>query len=241
VKIFDSPATQQFAAYDAGPGTLQVRYDASTKTYEVKADEHQWEALRQGAETYEFGSEGWWLSTSGTPVGYRYTALADWSTPDWGITAFGIPTPQGAVPTMGAATFDGMIRGSSDTMLADQDPWSTTSVSGSITLAFDFAAGKLTGEIHPQMSAPHYDYQTWYSYDLGTYGFSNTIFSVGSTTFSGQFDSKSAGDNAFNGQFTGPHAEELMGQWRLPFLWSDPGAGDNQVHSAWGVFIGKKP
>jgi hypothetical protein len=172
-------------------------------------------------------------------AGYEYTRLADWSTPSYGITAFGIATPQGAVPTNGLATFNGVISGWADTFVADQADYALTSVAGTIRLDFDFGAGALSGQIHPELSSPR-NSSPDYHFDLGPYAFSNTVYSAGSTTFSGQFDTATAGANSFDGQFTGPGAEELMGKWVLPFIWSDPGNGDDQVHSASGVFIGRK-
>jgi hypothetical protein len=45
------------------------------------------------------------------------------------------------------------------------------------------------------------------------------------------------GPNFFLGQFTGPNAQETIGAWALPFIYSD----DGQVHQAMGAWIAKKP
>lgn len=246
VKIFDSPSTQQFAAYNAGPGELQVRYDAASQTYEVKADDWQWQLLRkasdQNAYDYEWGSSAPynWMATNQSAA-YKYTRLADWSTADYGITAFGIPTAANAMPVTGSATFDGIISGWSDAFISDQAPYALSRMNGSIQLSFDFGAGSLSGEIHPEMWSPHNDNTSFYTYDLGTIAFSNTVYSSGSPSFSGEFATNAADGSSFSGQFTGPNAEELMGEWALPFVWSDSGEGDGQVHWGAGVFIGKRP
>jgi hypothetical protein len=71
-------------------------------------------------------------------------------------------------------------------------------------------------------------------FNLGTYAFENTVFSAGSTTYSGKFDTGAAGQNYFFGEFTGPNAEETIGAWAMPFNYS----GDH--HQAFGGWIAKQ-
>jgi len=74
----------------------------------------------------------------------------------------------------------------------------------------------------------------WDSYRLGTYTFKDTVYSRGSTTFSGRFDTPDfagvASLSRFEGLFTGPGAAELMARWEAPSPFG------NMV----GVLIGKK-
>jgi hypothetical protein len=82
------------------------------------------------------------------------------------------------------------------------------------------------------------------SLPLGTFSFKDTVFSAGSTAYSGKFDTAAAGDDFFLGKFTGPHAEETVGAWALPFV-LNTGNGtitaDHQTHQAFGAWIAKKP
>ena len=78
---------------------------------------------------------------------------------------------------------------------------------------------------------------------LGTFNFKDTVFAAGSTSYSGKFDTQTAGDNFFLGQFTGPNAEETIGAWALPFVLdvgSSTVAADGKAHQAFGAWIGKK-
>ena len=103
---------------------------------------------------------------------------------------------------------------------------------GSITLNFDFGAGTLSGHMDPQY-AP-----VWDAVSLGTYAFTDTVFSKGSTSFSGSFltPAGATGASSFQGSFNGPNAAEAMGSWAAPFY--DP---DYNWHGTMsGVFGAKK-
>jgi hypothetical protein len=103
-------------------------------------------------------------------------------------------------------------------------------VFGSISFLFDFGKGSLAGEMKPELEGG------WDAIPLGTYTFRDTVFSVGSTSFSGAF--KVPGSDApsfFSGNFTGPNAVELMGSWKAPFV--DPVSNTSGTMA--GVFLGK--
>jgi len=226
--------------------TLAVRYDAASNLYEVSIDNGQYQALRpldvtpnNGGLFYSFGAPGQGYIGLAEPNGYTYSRIGAFrqTNPSVdGLTAFGIQTPALGVPTNGTATFTGPIEGTTDAQVTG----GFASVSGTVQLAFDFGAGTLAGSMHPTVAWSG----AWDggSQDLGTYAFKNTVFSPGSTTFAGQFDTTVGGNNSFDGRFTGPAANELIGKWTVPFIWSsDPGAGgDGLVHSATGVMIGKQ-
>ena len=101
---------------------------------------------------------------------------------------------------------------------------------GTVQLTFDFGKGTLDGNMTLALD----DYGGGKT-QLGTYSFTNTVFSAGSTVYSGKFDTSVAGQNYFLGQFTGPNAEETIGAWALPFIF------DNADHQAFGAWLAKQP
>ena len=108
---------------------------------------------------------------------------------------------------------------------------------GSVSLNLDFGKGTLAGAM------------TLYLPDgmnptlLGTFNFKETIYSVGSTNYAGKFDTAAAGQNFFLGRFTGPTANETIGAWAIPFVFSRDGdtfRADQQTHQAFGAWIAKR-
>jgi hypothetical protein len=230
--------TQQFSVAGASHGDtvgappfleakdqLQVRYDASSHAYEIQ---------RPG-DTYWgtfFGSSFALLCDSCGVVplglrsdGYQFSRLLSWfDGASWGNQAVGISTPSGGVPTTGSANYAGQLLG----FTSERNPNVTqTSVDGSILLSFNFGLGSLSGSITPNLHQ---------GYDLGTLNFVNTVYSTGSTTFSGTFDTNAIGINSFSGLFTGPNAQELIGNWALPYQ----SPIDGKTYQADGAFVGAK-
>lgn len=174
--------------------------------------------------------------------GYLYSELASWGSAAqgrWGWVGLGAATPDGAVPTSGVATFQGVVSGSTDIMMADNlyGGFVPVPTDGTVTLNFNFGAGTLGGAIDlylPDGMNP---------IPLGSFAFSETIYSSGSRSYSGRFNTSVAGQNFFLGQFTGPNAQETIGAWALPFLFNHNGTfiqGDGQVHQAFGAWIAKR-
>ena len=133
--------------------------------------------------------------------------------------AFGLPTPSGSVPIAGTATYDAMIDGHAGRWL----------LYGTAQFQFDFAAGKLSGYMDPHTNGP------WATPELPRYNFAQTVFSTGSTTFSGSFDVTGPTPSSFQGQFTGPQAQELMATFTAPFLDWDEQTG---IQNSWRVMEG---
>jgi hypothetical protein len=104
-------------------------------------------------------------------------------------------------------------------------------ISGSIAMSFNFGNGALTGSISPILN------EGFARHSLGTIDFRNTEFSAGSATFSGEFDTDVAGMNKFSGLFTGPRAEEVIGNFALPYR----SPFDSQTYQAAGAFVAKGP
>jgi len=227
---------------------VTVRYDASSGTYLM--------AFPGAPEApfYQFGGNTpnatWWngetLQSNGNAPAvvtvlkptnpqqqFSYTTLAYYDTGGMGggsigWTAFGIPAPAGSVPTAGSAAYQAMVAGVS----ADAPAWS---VRGTATLQFNFASGTLAGHFDPVI----YDLLAYgdAGLSLGRYDFSNTVYSSGSTTFSGQLTQPGiTGTGSFNGQFTGPAAQELMSTWTAPYLNPDT----NAQSTMFGVWVGSK-
>ena len=235
-----SSAKDSFGAVSSTPASQpEIRY-TSDGDYEIRMPGSNWGTLvpykglaDPPADNDYFQPAGvaenaGYLVTSNTRLdGYDYSELGSWGSKDagrWGYLAFGDPTPAGGVPASGSATFTGMVAGSADVMTADNlyGGYDPMALNGSVTLNFNFAQGTLGGSM---------DLST-----LGAFDFTQTVFAAGSTSYSGKFDTKVAGDNYFLGQFTGPNAEETIGAWALPFLYS----GDGQAHQAFGAWIAKQ-
>jgi hypothetical protein len=189
------------------------------------------------------------LSLSGSrDNGYKYSERGSWRLRgndfDYvdmiGAVAFGTLTPEGGVPVTGSATYSGIIAGKSDVIASDPfDGPNRAGISGTVDLDFNFAAGSLGGAMSLNLTDA-----SGGSLPLGSFNFKETVYSTGSTSYSGKFDSTAAGDNFFLGKFTGPNAEETIGAWALPFILNNGNASiiaDHQAHQAFGAWIAKKP
>lgn len=174
-------------------------------------------------------------------AGYSYSEYANWLSDSgrFGWVAVGIPTEVSGVPVSGSATFNGTVVGTVDIMTTDElsaPAYYPSGVGGTVTLNFDFLHAKLAGAMDLSL-------RTWGDpVKIGSYSFADTVYSASSTTYSGRFDTNVAGANFFTGRFTGPHAEETIGAWAIPFVFSQGGGGiaaDSQVHQAFGAWVAK--
>ena len=162
-------------------------------------------------------------------LNFQYSTPLEWFTDNelTGVEAVGIATPAGAVPMTGSATYSAYAYGRTS---ESNKPLVDPLVLGDMTLNFDFARGTLAGSLSMTLDPE------WSQYDLGTVNFRETVYSTGSTAFSGKFDTDLPGVNSFSGLFTGPHAEELIGNFALPYR----SPINNQTYQADGAFVGKK-
>jgi len=263
VTIFSNPTPGTFASASVsgtitGAGTslgvgsvskadadqVHIRY-SSDGNYEIQMPGGAFEKLTfakgvvpQDPETFNFfqpasaPQNGAYLITENARLqGYSYSELAAWfgGGSRIGEVAFGMPTAAGQVPVSGSASYSGIVGGTSDVVAFDSfDGYYLSRVTGSVDLSFDFAKGSLGGSVDLSLSA-------FSTTSLGTFNFTDTVFSAGSTTYSGKFQTAASGQNYFFGQFTGPHAEETIGAWALPFQY------DGGAHQAFGAWIAKKP
>lgn len=143
-----------------------------------------------------------------------------------GWFAYGYEAPTAAIPRTGTARFLADIYANS--------PLDPFTVGGTATLLFDFGAGTLSGQMHPVHSTN--GFYTEYDYDYGIYQFSETVYSVGSSRYSGKFskDGVTLTGSWFDGSLTGPYADEVIGRFVAPF--SRSGYDGNLT----GIWIGKK-
>lgn len=232
---------------NAGQDQPHIRYNAGGY-YEIEMPGASWDRLipykglvDPGADNNYFQPQSvaqnlGYLATSNSRLnGYSYSELASWGSAAagrWGWLAFGTSTPAGGVPTTGSATYSGIVEGSADVMVADgfYGGFDASSIGGTVGLNFDFAKGTLDGSMTLSLNDGTAN-------NLGTFNFKDTVFSVGSTSYSGVFDTSVAGSNFFLGKFTGPNAQETIGAWALPFHFGS----DNQDHQAFGAWNAKKP
>lgn len=257
IEIFPNPATQEFAALgsDGAGDQLRIRYVASTNQYQVLIPGSDWDRLVDDPShspspgnpntSFVLGSLASVPNRShfllrahfrspAPEIQYQYSNLFNWSVGNVGgvsgATAFGIATPAGGVPVTGTATYRGLITGVSTI----DDPIETdmykAQIDGSVLLNFDFGAGTLSGEMRPYVNA-------WAGRtDLAAVSFIDTVYSTGSRTYSGRFNSSVAGPNSFSGLFTGPGAQESIGRWSFSFIYPR----DGSTQSASGAWIAKK-
>lgn len=255
VDIFASPASQEFAALGSGD-SLRIRYDAASGLYEVMPGDQGWKKLVDDPNSSPFagspnvnfvfaggGTSGSYFSIrahysyTDPNYKYQYSNLAGWGGLNGGVqlvgqyVAFGMATPIAAIPVTGAATYTGMIVGTSSEKLDNSgEAISNGYITGGINLAFNFGAGTLAGSISPEVDLSG-------RRAIGTLAFTDTIYSAGKPGFSGRFNTNLAGENAFSGLFTGPNANELIGRFAFPYT----SPFDGTSAQAAGAFIAKKP
>jgi hypothetical protein len=232
----------------SGDGAVQISYAAATDTYTVTLPGFQQGNLITTSANGSFDGDHWThvqstnnAVTAGDSTDlqsatvtldyapssdYKYTGFGRWQDPQFGtlgLFVYGIPTAAGDVPVTGDASYAGDIHGlTNDNM----------EVFGTINLQFDFGAGTLSGVMSPEV-AP-----VWDAVSLGNYTFRDTVYSRGSTNFSGAFNLPGSltGSSSFHGQFTGPSAAELMGSWTAPYVLP----GGSTPGTMTGVFGGRK-
>ena len=205
--VFDLPATEP-----GSPAVYQTgdRYWNATLSNQPAGQNVPINIFRPGTQNWDFA--------------LTYTSFAEYQTGDKaGVVAFGLPTPSSAVPVAGSATYNAFVAAESD---------ANYGIRGNATLQFDFGAGTLTGHFDPFI----YDLLSGNT-PLGHYQFVNTVYGIGHSTFSGQLSSPSVTTvGSFDGQFTGPAAQELMAHFTAPFI--DPLS--NTQKDMFGVWVGKK-
>ncbi len=244
VKIFPAvTASTDFAVIGSeasGPTSalttagFSVRYDAPSGTYIMDFPSTEPGVFTAFAE--DTPNDSYWNgSAGGKEVSVRkptnpdlplsYTTLAAYgifedAPATFGWLAFGTATPAGGVPVTGSAAYTAEVAGSTIDRFQ--------SVGGTATLQFNFGAGTRSGHFDPVFldSSGH----------LGRYDFVNTVYGSGSTIFSGQLSRAGLAQNGtFDGQFTGPNAQELMARWNAPY--TDLLTG--QQSTIFGVWVGR--
>ena len=242
VKIFPNVTTStEFATlgYEASGNTTKgddfaVRYDAAQQVYIIDTPYFapgKFDATSQDASSWTSDSFATILKPNpANPASpYKYTTSARYygcpmGCSDLGVFAFGTATASSAVPTSGSATYQADAVG----LALD----SNLRVGGTASLQFNFGAGTLAGTFNPILLVEGGPI------NLGQYSFVDSVFGVGSATFAGKLEHTSFdGLGSFNGHFTGPAAEELLGRWKAPYV----NPINNNSSEIFGVWIGRKP
>lgn len=232
---FNIPASQLVTSgfavsFDAASGAYIIDLPSSdpAKFFAQGEDSQFWHGFFEGT----VGTFGSILkpSASNPAIQLSHTSYAQFFEYDYfdnapaGFVAFGTATLGPAVPTTGSATYDALVHG----MTLDSGAF----VGGEATLEFDFAAGTLAGHFDPLVLDT-----SGGAVGLGTYTFVDTVYGVGSTTFSGEFSHSNASlTGAFNGLFTGPNAEELMARWTADYV--NPSTQNSG--EMFGIWVAKK-
>ena len=250
---YDSAAARFGTVSTAEADQARIRYN-SAGYYEIDLPGADWDRLVHYKGTVDPHPDSNYFQPSSVPQnqaylvtsnsrdkGYLYSELGSWgsaSASRLGYVAFGQATPTGGVPSVGSATYSGMAVGSADIMTADNlyGGYVPLGLEGTVELNFNFGSGTLGGSM--SLSFP----DGMNPAQLGTFTFRDTVFSAGSTTYSGSFNTAASGQNFFLGRFTGPAAEETIGAWALPFVFNRGGetlSPDGQTHQAFGSWIAK--
>ncbi len=217
---------------------INIRWDQDAGVYELQMPGAAWDALQRasagvGASTYRPASGSYLLQIfSNSPsFPYSYTNLAAVTQNGSGISignfAYGLATTAQNMPVVGNATYYARLYGAPAQGLGV--------IRGTASLNFDFAAGTVGGHLDPVLEDP--TGLGFESAPLDRYIFVNTVYSTGSTSFSGNLSTPSvAGLGSFSGIFTGPSAQELMADWSAPMINPIGGLPDTMS----GVLIGKQ-
>ena len=260
VNIFPNPKPETYSSVGVGVGLStadadqpHIRY-TSGGYYEIQIPGSAYDRLvslkgfipQDPATNNQFQpasvaqNQAFFFTSNSRLSGYHYSEMANWAASGLGggSVAFGSLTPSGAVPVVGSATYSGIITGGSDVTNSNSfDGVYAVPVTGTVGLNFNFATASLSGAM--TLTLNDYD-----PVALGSFAFKDTVFSAGSTSYSGKFDTTAAGQNFFLGRFTGPNAEETIGAWALPFLFTNGNShlpADNKAHQAFGAWIARKP
>ncbi len=230
------------ALVDTAPDAIEFRWSQQDEAYEVRLPNGMEGRLRSPGPNWAFhvfdvvDANGPLpvhvdlLGMVDRPIRLDYTSFAYWhptreptATDQAGYFAYGIPTVSGDVPVSGSGIYQAAVVGQSS---------GGYGISGDAQLVFDFAAGTLAGFMEPIAI------DGWgLEFELGRYDFTQTVFGVGNTHFAGRFIVPgSDGPSAFEGQFTGPRAAELMARFHAPYL-APYGEGWGTMS---GIWVGKR-
>jgi hypothetical protein len=249
-----TPSSRFGALSTADADEPHIRY-SSRGFYEIALPGKDWDTLvphkglaNPTADNTSFQpasavqNAAWFNTVTARWAGYVYSEYAVWGSRESdrsGWLGFGIPTPAGGTPATGSATYQGSVQGSADIMQYDglARTYFPAGVDGKVTLKFDFQQGGLTGAMDLFLQG------AVDPISIGSFSFKDSVFAAGSTSYAGRFDTNLGGSNYFIGRFTGPHAEETIGAWAIPFSFTRGDAStppDGQLHQAFGAWVAKQ-
>ena len=165
-------------------------------------------------------SFGWWEDPIYTPL------PAIQRSNHTGYFAYGVPTAPADVPTNGSVQYRSVVFGATSASLG---VWY---VFGDARMAFDFASGRLTGDLTLGVNPGGPGHRSF-----GTFALAGTRDAADATRFSGRFIMPGGvEDGYFEGRFTGPQAGEMMVRWLLP----QAGSANTGPGSLFGVWVGRR-
>lgn len=203
----------------AGSGTIMRTSEYGTYPWGYASALPGFSAEPSSKSPTNYCCEALSISASDHPQSqYSYVSFVDFFAPGptgsntiaYGTFAVAQPTKIGEVPVTGTARYTGTVFGH---FAGDAG---ATWVEGTSRFDFDFAQVLLTGDVTLSMRCiMGCSYE---NYDI-TYNLTNTIFSRGSTTFSGSLTATGIPSNGtFAGLFAGPGAVEMLAQFEAPFF-----------------------
>jgi len=165
-------------------------------------------------------SFGWWEDPIYTPV----PAIP--RSNNTGYFAYGVPTDPAAMPATGSVRYRGEVSGATSASLG---VWY---VYGVADLTVDFASGQVSGNLSLGVNPGGPGHRAF-----GDFPFAGARDAIDATRFSGRIVVQGGvQDGLFQGQFTGPQADELMVRWLLP----QAGSGNTGPDSLFGIWVGKR-
>lgn len=250
--VFGAAASQTFATEERLLGTsaggLTISFEAPTGRYLVATPaDTTARALRRDPLFTPISGSPW--TNFVLPDGFKFlirasgdfsaaerrylsSNLAAWAYPGtsiFGVTAFGIPTPAGAVAGQGMVTYTGFLEGGSGERFTSDGSEQFAGLLGTVTLVFDFASGTAHITIDPLL---YLNTQQ----PLPQVTRTELVWAAGAQTFHQPAPPQSPGSPPVSGRFTGPAGEELIGSFQLNYV--SPVDGSPQTARA--AFIAKR-
>ncbi|GAA5051820.1 hypothetical protein GCM10023208_12070 [Erythrobacter westpacificensis] len=157
-----------------------------------------------------------------------------------GYVAFGQLTPADAIPRTGQATYGALLYGQSDNTTMSNGRGGNYEVTGTGQFVVNFGAGTVGGSLSPWLYDPIAGTLTQlgdYTLETGQITYDNSEFFPDPAFFGGIAgpNTPSGSGGYYQGQFTGPNAEELIARWFAQTV--DPVSGGQL--DIFGAAVGK--
>lgn len=218
---------------------VRIEYSASQSSYLVSLPATAQARLADSSLIDSAGNVVGTLTLEPQSDGFTYANIGSWvvvKTPldiRMGDFAFGTPTESGNVPVTGTSSYSGIVKGQTNEAYVQSDGTLNPSIiAGTVSMSFDFGAGTFSGHIRPSLSC----WACIWEDALTPLQFAQTVYSSGSTRYSGKFDTALPGANSFEGLFAGPNAVETMATFQAPY--AEPYSG--KTYEMTGVWVARQ-